>query len=344
MRRLLKKSVWIGIGNAILFLMALGWTLAQGSSDGSRVKIVVIKTRDIPFYNPTVQGFTNGLKSRGYSGKGKLDLKVVALSGKEDADTRLVQSILADKPQLVVTMGTDATRQVAEQKPTLPVLFSMVLDPVALGVAKSLDAPGGNFTGTTLLVSPGKQLDSLIQTAPKTHRIGILYTDQDPTSLAFLEDAKQDAKRLNMELDPIAVKSGQASKEALSQLKADTNALWLIPDPASTGPQALTATLEYARAHHLPILGMSGATVRAGALLALSASLEDLGDVTADMAAHLLDGSDKTSQMRVRGPRRTLLSLNLLTAHDLGIAIPPAVLHLADEVIDKENDKDNEEK
>ena len=251
-------------------------TLSQASGHAGKQRVVVIKTRDIPFYNPTVLGFTNGLKSRGYRTGEKIDLIIVALTGNAEDDHALISEQLGKKPALIITMGTDATRLVAAQKPTIPILFSMILDPVSLGLVKSLEIPGGSFSGTTLLVSPGKQFDALLQAASKVHKIGVLYTDKDSTSLSFLTEAAQDAKSLNLEIQAIPVLPGQSSIDALNASKTQFDALWLIPDPASTSAKAFTDTLGYADGHHIPILGASGGTVKAGALVALSAGLEDL--------------------------------------------------------------------
>ena len=111
----------------------------------------------------------------------------------------------------------------------------MVLDPVRLGVVKSLDAPGGAFTGVTIPVSPGKQIESLLQAVPTVRRLGLLYTEQDPTTLAFLADAAIDAGRLHVELIAIPVKPNQSAREALTHMSPAPDALWLLPDPASSG-------------------------------------------------------------------------------------------------------------
>ena len=311
---------------------------ADERSAQTRFRILIIKTRDIPFYAPAVQGLIDGLKSRGYRSRERVDLKTIALTGKQDADRALVEAQLAAKPDLVVTLGTDATRLTADQKPGMPVLFAMVLDPVRLGVVKSLESPGATFTGITIPVSPGKQLESLLQAAPSVHRIGLLYTEQDPTSLAFLADAEVDASRLHVELISVPVKSNQTAREALARISPTPDAIWLLPDPASSGPQALQESLDYAAAHRLPVLGTSSGSVRSGALLALSANLEDQGSSAAEMAVRILEGTETPAQMRVRGPRRTVLTLNLAVSHRLGIVIPKEVLHLADEVVEAEQE------
>jgi putative ABC transport system substrate-binding protein len=234
-----------------------------------------------------------------------------------------------------VTLGTDATRAVAAEHPTSPCLFSMILDPVSLGVASSLAAPGGEFTGTTLQVSPGKQLDALQQVDPNVKRVGLLYTDGDPISLAFLAAAAVDAKRLNIQIiaKPVGPGNGE-SRRVLEELAGQVDAFWLIVDPASVGPQALLDTFQVAKSSRLPVLGTSSANVRDGALVALSANLQDLGDVDAEMAVPLLNGRASPASTPIQGPRQTVLSINLLTAKALGLTVPSSVLELADEVVD----------
>lgn len=305
------------------------------AADAAPISVLIVESRDNPFYTPTLQGFKEGLKRREKEKGLRVDFRVIALSGRPEADAQSVRKQL-QKLQLLVTLGTDATRLAAQLHPAAPILFSMILDPVSLGVAESLDAPGGGFTGTTLLVSPGKQLDALLQADPKVHRIGVIYTDQDATSLSVLNGARKDAERLHLQIAAQPVKPGEATKEVLKRLPADVDALWVIPDPASTGPQALTDTLAYAQERRLPILGVSSGTVRQGALLALSANLQDLGDVTAEMGGQLLDGSETPAKMHVRGPRKTVLTLNMDAARALGVKLPDTMLHLADEVIDSQ--------
>ena len=327
--------------SAFALLLSLGialclWfagTTACSARLAARPRILILKTRDNAFYNALVEGLVNGLKTRGFRNGSQIELVVATLSGDSDADSKQMRGQLSRQPQLAITVGTDAAALLAKEKPGFPMLFSMVLDPVSQGLVKSLEMPGGNCTGTTLLVSPGKQLDCLAQAVPAAHKIGALYTDQDATSLAFLAEAKRDAERLHLEIIARPIKPGDSVSDALQALSG-VEALWLIPDPASTGASAMQNTLEFARARHLPVLGASAASARAGALLALSANLQDMGDVTAEMAAHLLDGTTTPAQMRVRGPRRTLLAINMDAARALGLKIPEAMLHLADDVID----------
>jgi putative ABC transport system substrate-binding protein len=207
-------------------------------------------------------------------------------------------------------MGTDATLEVAAGNPTSSCLFTMILDPLSLGIASSMNDPGGNFTGAVIQVSPGKQLDALQQVDPRIKRIGVVYTSGDPTSTAFLAAAAVDAKKLNIEIDATPVAAGSSTHQALLDLSKQVDAFWLIVDPASVGPQSLSDTFEIAKANHMPVLGTSSANVREGALVALSANLRDLGDIDAEMAVPILNRAASPATTTIQGPRQTILSIN----------------------------------
>ncbi len=304
------------------------------SADAVSYKVLIAKSRDIPFYNAVDQAFRRGLASRGFSSNKNLDFTTVSLSGDANKDDAQLRSALARSPALVFTLGTDATTQIAGLHPGAPVLFGMILDPVALGLAASDQSPGGSFTGTTLVVSPGKQFDALIQVMPQVHTIGVIYTDKDPTSLRLLASAQTEARDMNLVVNAQSVSSSEAIDGALQKFSRGVDAIWLIPDPNSTGPDALAETIKFANQHRLPVLGSSSASVHAGALVALSANLDDLGDLSAEMAIPLMEGNSQASSTSVRGPRQTLLSINLKVARTLNITVPESILHLADEVVD----------
>jgi putative ABC transport system substrate-binding protein len=308
---------------------------ADGDSTATKQRILVIKSRDIPFYNAALDGFISGLKARGYYNTNTVDLKIIALTGDTEKDSDAIKAQLSKSNSLIFTLGTDATAAVQKDHPAAPCLFTMLVDPVSLGVAKSLSQPGENFTGTTLLVDPGKQLEALQQISSAVKKVGVLYTTGDATSLKFLSEASEEAHGMGMEIDAVPIKNyatdGQA---ALTQLASKVDAFWVIVDPASASPQALTDTMRIAESHKLPVLGMSNSNVRVGALLSLSANLRDLGDVDAEIAGPLLDGTSHSSDTPIRGPRQTILAINLHSAKDLHITVPTSVLQLADEVID----------
>lgn len=321
--------------NAAIALLLIATELLCPSYARAAERILVVETRNTSFYNQAVDGFQRGLAARGYGGS-QVDIATLALTENSADNSKKIADQLQKKNQMIVTFGTDATSAVMDAHPDVPVVFGMVLDPVALGAVKSLDSPGGGYTGTTLLVNAGKQIDALLQAVPGVHRVGVLYTAGDETSQNFLDQARRDAQSLNAQIVGEQVSNGMSTEQALSKLDNQIDAIWVIPDPASAGPDAFSQTMAYATSHHLPVLGSSSAMVKAGALLALSADISDAGDLTAEMASQILAGTATSAQMAVRAPRKTILSINLDAARALRITVPDSLLHLADEVIDSQ--------
>jgi putative ABC transport system substrate-binding protein len=320
---------------AICLALIISLSVVRADPNPTTKRILIIKSRDISFYDATLHGFLDGLKARGYYSANGTQSTIIALTGDPVNDSKLVRSELAQNNSLVFTLGTDASVEVQTAHPASPCLFTMILDPVSLGLVKSMAEPGLNFTGTTLLVDPAKQLETFLQVSNAVKKVGVLYTDGNATSLAFLASAKEESTAMNVQILAVPLADyASGGHDALVTLASKVDAFWLIVDPASAGPQALTDTLAVAKQDHLPVLGMSNSNVRDGALLSLSANLKDLGDVDAEMACPLLDGSMTASAMPVRGPRQTLLSINLITAKALGQTVPDSLLHFADEVID----------
>ncbi|HEV2472253.1 MAG TPA: ABC transporter substrate-binding protein [Chthonomonadales bacterium] len=330
-------KVWPKLTLAVLHVAALQLFACAHASVWPRAqkpRIVVLESARNEFYDAAVSGLKAGLTKAGSSIVWRSDVVICSLTGNEVSDAKLGRRLLEEAPQLFISVGTDATRALAEWRPTSPVLFTMVLDPVALGVIKSLRNPGGLFTGATLLVSPGKQLEALAQTDPAVHRVVVLYTENDPTSIALLSEARPDAARLGLDLEEFAVKPGTSTRQVLNALPERADALWLIPDPASSGPAAFRDSLAYTEKAHIPMLGDSVASVQEGALVALSPDLEDIGLSTAEMADEILNSGVAASEMRVRGPRRTLLALNVRVARSLNLSLSDNYLRLVDVVVD----------
>ena len=311
------------------------WMVPNLRADTSGPKVLVVKSRNVDFYLPTVNALIKGLGRRGYGENNGTVVDVISLTGNSGKDFDTVKSSLKKRPNIIVTLGTDATLDLNSEKTDVPIVFSMILDPISLGLLDNLDHPGGDITGTTILVDPGKQFDALLQTAPRVKRIGVLFSPQDKTSQDLITQAKDESQRIGLAIFAVPLADPKTGLEAaLDSMKGNVDAVWLIPDPASSGSLALSATLDFAKINSLPVLGSSSATAKAGAVISLAADLGDLGDVTADMASSILDGNVKAGDLRVRGPRQTTLTLNLVSAQQLRLTVPDSVLHLADEVID----------
>ncbi len=325
-----------------LFIAVIGWLLSLGSmpvtavaAPRSSARILVIVSSNSPFYEPATKGFRDGLAQREVANDIRLTFDTLTLTGVVNADRHNIDQRLHGNPDLICAIGSDAVLDLVSLHSKIPAVFCMILNPVSLGAASTVQKPGGEFTGTTLLVDPGKQLETLQIADPAVKRIGVLYTADDPTSTSFLAMAASEARSLNIALVTRPVKSDQDIGGALKSMAGKVDAMWIIADPMSTDNAALTATANFTHSANIPMLGLSPITVAQGALIALSPNYQDLGDVTAEMAASILSGLAVPATTQVRGPRATILTVNIGVAANLKLTLPADLLHLADQVIQR---------
>ncbi len=324
---------FLALATMLLLFSGVPATAFEGSRSVARILVIV--SSNSTFYQPAVQGFRDGLNRREVANDMKLSYDVLTLDGSVKSDTTAIERHLRENPNLVCTIGSDAVLDLVSLHSKIPAVFCMILNPVSLGAASSIQKPGGEFTGTTLLVDPGKQLETLQIADPAVKRVGVLYTVGDPTSSAFLSLASTEANALQISLVAKGISSDRDIESALNSLAGKVDAMWIIADPMSTDSAALGATTRFTHAQNIPMLGLSPVTVAQGALVALSPNYKDLGDVTAEMAATILSGVSTPADMQVRGPRATVLTINIATAANLKLKLPEDLLHLADQVIQR---------
>lgn len=312
-------------------------TKAIQSGQRTRKRVLIIQSRNIPFYDKPTQAMQKRLRAARNLGI-TIDEKVIALKMDPKEDDKLLQEGIQFKPDIILTLGTDATKQVASLKLNVPVVFSLVLDPISLKVADSLETPGQNFTGTTLHISPGKQLEQCKELLPNIKRVGVLYTEKDPTSETYLRAAREEMKQLEIELVAVPVTAKNRiptaveTQEALKKLES-VDVCWTILDPASTAPVPLTETFRYAKNKKIPVVGLNETQVSGGALMALYIDLEEVGVMTGEMALQILNRVSNPAKMPIQQIRKKQLALNSDVAKRLGIMIPPSFKRNVDVLI-----------
>src|SRR3989338_178630 len=147
------RSLALAIGATILLSPALLIKTAAVQTKPSVV--VILKTRDIEPYRLALAGFKSALEDH----KIDFSVKEYSLEEKSEAKEAIIATAKADKPNLILTIGTGATELVKANIKDIPVVFSMVLNPVSSGVVKSMRSSGANITGASMDISAKKQIE-----------------------------------------------------------------------------------------------------------------------------------------------------------------------------------------
>jgi putative ABC transport system substrate-binding protein len=272
---------------------------------------------------------------RGYRAGSTVEYLVLMLktSSKEEP----VESLLKRSPTVVVAVGTDAARALKERYAHLPserqppVVFLMVLDPVAEGLIESMEHSGTRFVGVGLTIRPNRQFRLLLDLVSGVRRLGTLYNPDDTTSRRLIEQAREDAQRLGLELVAVELRAPAELPRALTTLEKQIDAFWLIPDPLCAAPSAFEQIVAFCHKQKLPLLAFAEPYVRRGALAGIGVDFADQGTTAAELVDQLLHGADPTT-MPMLTPRRLRTYYNLATARVVGVTIPDTLLNLADGV------------
>lgn len=309
--------------------------LCWATASAQAAPVLILKSREGALYEPVVQSLINELKRKAPD----LNPPIFSLTGNK-TDTEIVRNLLERKPRVIVAIGTDAALQLKQHTQSLPdsqrpiVVFTMVLDPVALGLVPSAEQSDPYFVGVALIVRPQRQFRALLDVAPQVKRIGVVYNPNDATSARLIQQAQDDAEKLSIQLVEAPATKPEEVPQALSTLRDQIDAFWLIPDPVCAAPQPFQQIQAFVSELRLPLVAFSDTYVRRGALMAVGPDLAEQGVLAAELVSQILNGAP-TKKLPLLTPRRLLSYYNTAQARRIGIAIPDMLLNLAEKVFDQ---------
>jgi putative tryptophan/tyrosine transport system substrate-binding protein len=277
-----------------------------------------------------------GLKEAGYVDGHNVAIEFRWGQGQNDRLPALVADLVRRQVAVIVTFGsTPATLAAKEATTTIPVVFSVGVDPVAAGLVASMNRPGGNITGVSFLTSllGPKLLELVHETVPTALNIALLVNPTSPTFAETLsKDAHAAARALGLELHVLhASTEGDFDTvfSTLAQLRADALVIGGDAFLYSRIEQLAALTVR----HAVPTISQYREFAAAGGLMSYGASYTDALRLVGIYAGRILKG-DKPADLPIMQSTRVELVLNLKTAKALGLTFPISLLGRADEVIE----------
>ena len=279
------------------------------------------------------KAFQQGLRELGYVEGKNIVVEYRYAEGKLDYLPVLAAELVRLKVDVIVTGGSGSTRPANEATNTIPIVMTQDPDPVRNGFVASLARPGGNITGLSTL-SPelsGKRLELLKEIIPKLSHVAVLGTSTSPGNAQALRETELAAGALAVKLQYLDVRSPkdiETAFRAASKERAD--AVLLLGGPVLASQRTQIADL--AVKSRLPATYWRSDIVEAGGLMSYAVSLTDLDRRAATYVDKILKGR-KPADLPVEQPTKFELVINLKTAKQIGLTIPPNVLARADRVI-----------
>lgn len=277
--------------------------------------------------------FVDTLRLLGYRDGENLRLVTREAAGKLDRLPALARELVDARVEVIVAFNTPGTRAAIDATRDIPIVMTLVGDPVGSGFVRNLARPGGNVTGVSNLIAElaPKRMQILREAIPSAQRIAVLFNPGDPITKPQIEDLERLRKSQNVELRMFPVRRPDDLAETFTQIMAWNAhaALWLL------GQQHLfqSRTIELAALHKFPVMVGHAPNVSAGGLISYSGSNSEVFRRTAAQVDLILKGK-RPGDLPVEQPTRFELSINLKTAKALGLTIPPALVLRADYVIE----------
>jgi len=277
--------------------------------------------------HPTMQGLKAGLRDLGLEEGRDVVYDVALTDGDPEQIAAAARALVQSRPDVMFTSGEAATLAAKTATPTIPIVFTLVGDPIAAGIVRSLAHPTGNLTGVSSLTTElvVKRLETLKTLVPALRRVWTVSHGPDPSSGVVMKKAVDGASRFGIEVVPRSVRTRGELDQVLAGIRTD-DAL-LVPDVAALDLSAVL--LEASLARRIPAMFSAELWVSHGGLVSYGADYRAQGAQAARLVAKVLRGA-RPSDIPVESADRVVLAVNLKTAASFGLATPRRVLFSAD--------------
>jgi ABC-type uncharacterized transport system substrate-binding protein len=283
---------------------------------------------------PTIVGFRRGLRDLGYIEGENILIEYRDTGVTQDRIPKLVTDLIQLKVDVLVSPDPQAIRAAKQATKTIPIVMVTNQDPVATGLVDSLARPGGNLTGISRLNRElsGKRLELFTEIIPEISRVGVLWdASAEGPNLSFKE-YQAAAHALKLELQSLEVRGPSPDLYGAFQsaVKGRVSALITVGNNLLDRHRKEIAQLSIK--HRLPSMYESSFWIEPGGLISYSSNDAESYRRAAWMVDKILKGT-KPADLPIEQPTKFELVINLKTAKQIGLTIPPNVLARADKVI-----------
>jgi putative ABC transport system substrate-binding protein len=282
---------------------------------------------------PYTEAFRQGLRALGYIEGQNIAIEYRSSQENLERLPALAAELVSLKVDVIVTAGATVTHAAKKATNTIPIVMAQDPDPVGNGFVASLARPGGNTTGLSSLVAElnGKRLELLMEVVPTLSRVAVLGTSTNPGNAQQVKETELPAAAMGLRLQYLDVRAPKDLETAFqTATKEHAGAVVVLGSPFFISQRTRIAAL--AIKSRLPAMYNRSEFVEDGGLMTYGANIPDLYRRAARYVDKILKGA-KPAELPVEQPTKFELVINLKTAKQIGLTIPPNVLARADKVI-----------
>jgi putative tryptophan/tyrosine transport system substrate-binding protein len=322
---------------ALLGGAVVAWPLAthaQQSERTRRIGVLLGQAVDDQQGQARIAAFLRELQNLGWIDGRNVRIDIRWGAGNFGEIRRHASELVAMNPDVIVASGSATVGPLLQATSTLPIVFTVVPDPVGAGFVDSLARPGGNATGFTIFEYGigAKWLELLKEISPGIKRVAVLRDAAIAAGVGQFGAIQSVAPALGVELSPVNVRdAGEIERGITAFAGLPDGGLIVTGSSLAAVHRDLIVTL--AIRNKLPAIYYERFFVSAGGLLSYGPDLVDQHRAAAVYVDLILKGK-KAAELPVQAPTKYELAINLKVAKELGITVPPSLLARADEVIE----------
>jgi putative ABC transport system substrate-binding protein len=277
--------------------------------------------------HPTVEGLKAGLKELGFVDGRDVTFDIRFTEGKLDTMAAAAEALVKAGVDLIFTSQEAATNAAKDATESVPIVFTLVGDPVGASIVTKLGQPGGNVTGVSSLQTElvAKRLEVLKTLTPAVRRVWLVYYSVDLGTTPMVTKALEAAQRLNLEVLPKGVLDADELKRVLREVRRGDAVL----APEGSNPDLTIAIIERSLALRAPAVFGTALWIGYGGLISYGPDYYAQGVQAAALVAKILRGA-RPQDLPVEGAEKIDLAVNLKTAELLGLTVPRKILLRAD--------------
>ena len=302
--------------------------LAQGPA--SRIGVLMGYSGNDPGATDYVKALTKGLGARGWKDGENLQIIWRWAEGAPALFERYAAELMETKPDALVAQGTPSVKALKAVSGNIPIVFTIVTDPVGQRMVSSLAHPGGTVTGFTDFepAMGGKWMELLSQVKPKVSRVAVLF---NPETAPFAAQMIQAIQRVAPSFGIKATATPCGDEAAIEVALSTHNGAVALPDLFNlVHRQAIVAA---AARHRVPVIYFNRTFTITGGLMSYGVNYAEQFKRAADYLDRLLKGA-RAADLPVQRPAEFDLTINLKTARALGIELPQTMISVADDVVE----------
>jgi putative ABC transport system substrate-binding protein len=323
------KNIVRVVGVLVGLLAGCAITSAQQPVKTWKIGVLVSSTQAVNAARD--EALRQGLRDLGYEEGKNIAMEYRYAEGKTDRLDKLARELVEQKVDVIVVGGTGVAVAAKNATTTIPIVVAGAGDLVEAGLIKSFMYPGGNVTGVARMSSDffGARLKLIKEILPKTAQISALSNPKNPGHGRSLKDAELGARAMGLTFQSV---TAQTANELDSAIGAATKggALFVMTDALFNSH--LSRIAQSSIKNRLPSVYDRTGFVEAGGLMSYGVNLPDLSRRAAEYVDQIFKGA-KPGDLTLVQPTKFDLALNLKTANQIGVTIPPEVLNRAVKVI-----------